>query len=178
LTKASEIAEHTAKAAREPVGAQRRGTHRGQSARVPLITDQDCIQLDIPVIDAIHAEFVVLVNRLGNADTDEFELLFQELLAHTRAHFATEEELMRLTHFPGRHEHLTEHGRVLGDMERFADRLAAGQTIFARAFVEDRIPDWFANHTRTLDHDLALHLKALGGDWGGEADSPRPAPCP
>ena len=169
LTKASEIAEHTANAAREPVGAQRHGAHRGQSGRAPLIADGDCIQLDIPVIDTIHAEFVVLVNRLGNADPEEFATLFQELLAHTRAHFATEEELMRLTHFPGRREHLTEHGRVLGDMERFADRLAAGKTIFARAFVEDRVPDWFANHTRTLDSDLAQHLKAVGGDWGGEA---------
>jgi hemerythrin-like metal-binding protein len=168
LTKASEIAEHTANAALEPVGAQRRGAHRGRSERVPLIADSDCIQLDIPVIDTTHAEFVVLINRLGNADPEEFATLFQELLAHTRAHFAMEEELMRLTHFPGRREHLTEHGRVLGDMERFAERLAAGKTIFARAFVEDRVPDWFANHTRTLDSDLAQHLKAVGGHWSGE----------
>lgn len=169
MTTASEIAEQTANAARKPGGAQRHGTHRVQSGRVSLIADGDCIQLEIPVIDSIHAEFVVLVNRLGNADPEEFVTLFQELLAHTRAHFGTEEELMRLTHFPGRREHLAEHGRVLGDMERFADRLAAGKTIFARAFVEDRVPDWFANHTRTLDRDFAEHLKAVARDGDGVA---------
>ena len=130
----------------------------------PLIANGDCIRLDVPEIDAIHAEFVVLVNRLGEADPCEFATLFQELLVHTRRHFAMEEALMRETHFPGRREHLAEHGRVLGDMERFAERLAAGKTIFARAFVEDRVPAWFADHTRTLDHDLAEHLKAVSGN--------------
>lgn len=127
-----------------------------------LIEDEDYLHLDISEIDAIHAEFAALVNRLAAADRTEFAAVFPELLAHTRVHFATEEDLMRRTNFPGRGEHLAEHGRVLDEMERFAERLAAGKTFFARAYIEDRVPDWFANHTRTLDYSLAIFLKVQG----------------
>ena len=130
---------------------------------MPLIDDDDYLHLDVPDMDLIHAEFAALVNRLAEAEGEAFAALFLELLAHTRGHFAAEEELMRRTHFPGRQEHLAEHGRVLGEMERFAERLAAGKTIFARAYIEDRIPDWFAIHTRTLDYHLATFLKSAGG---------------
>jgi hemerythrin len=128
---------------------------------MPLIEDDDYLHLGIPDMDVIHAEFVSLVNGLADADDEGFAALFPELLAHTRAHFATEEEIMRRTRYPGRQEHLAEHGRVLGEMERFAERLAAGKTLFARAYVEDRIPDWFAIHTQTLDYTLAAYLKAM-----------------
>jgi hemerythrin len=127
-----------------------------------LIEDGDYQHLDIPEIDAIHAEFADLVNRLALADLAEFTVLFQELLAHTRSHFATEEKLMRRTNFPGRQEHVAEHGRVLGEMERFAERLANGKPIFARVYIEDRIPDWFSVHTQTLDYALAIYLKTKG----------------
>ncbi len=129
---------------------------------MPLIEVDDYLHLGIPAMDVVHAEFAVLVNRLAEAEGEAFTALFPELVAHTRAHFAAEEDLMRRTHFPGRQEHLTEHGRVLGEMERFAERLAGGKTIFARAYVEDRIPDWFAAHTQTLDYALAVYLKAKG----------------
>jgi hemerythrin-like metal-binding protein len=129
---------------------------------MPLIDDSDYLHLDVPDIDVIHAEFAALVNRLAEADLSEFAVLFPELVAHTRAHFATEEAFMRRTAFPGRQEHIAEHGRVLGEMERFAERLANGKPIFARAYIEDRIPDWFAAHTKTLDYALAAYLKAKG----------------
>ena len=129
---------------------------------MPLIEDGDYQIVGIPEIDAIHAEFAVLINRLAGADLGEFTSLFQELLAHTRAHFATEEELMRSTNFPGRREHVAEHGRVLGEMERFGERLANGKPFFARAYIEDRIPEWFAVHTQTLDCALAAFLKSKG----------------
>ena len=169
--KASDIAERTAARVPRPCdlgGAGRRRVGFGQPGPVPLIAEAECIRLDVPAIDTIHAEFVVLVNRLAEAGPGEFGALFQELLAHTRLHFAMEEALMRETQFPGRREHLAEHGRVLGDMERFAERLAAGKPIFARAFIEDRVPAWFSDHTRTLDHDLAEHLKAMSGARDGE----------
>lgn len=126
---------------------------------MPLIEDDDYLHLGVPDMDNLHAEFAALVNRLANADGEAFSALFRQVLVHTRAHFAAEEELMRRTNFPGRQEHLAEHGRVLGEMERFADRLAAGKIIFVRAYIEDRIPDWFAGHTQTLDYTLAVFLK-------------------
>jgi len=129
---------------------------------MPLIEDDDYLHLEIPEMDVVHAEFAALVNRLGEAEPEEFAALFPELLVHTRAHFAAEEETMRLTEFPGRQEHIAEHGRVLGEMERFAERLAAGKSFFARAYIEDRIPDWFARHTQTLDYALAAYLRARG----------------
>lgn len=126
---------------------------------MPLIEDNDYLHLGVPDMDVVHAEFATLVNRLAEAEGEAFAALFPKLLAHTRDHFSAEEDLMRRTNFPGRQEHLAEHGRVLGEMERFAERLAAGKTVFARAYIEDRIPDWFAIHTQTLDYTLAVYLK-------------------
>ena len=114
-------------------------------------------------IDEQHRRLFDLANELLQADTKSAVTAAAiQLYQYVRVHFKHEEDLMRRTNFPGRGEHLAEHGRVLGEMERFAERLAAGRTFFARAYIEDRVPDWFANHTRTLDYSLATFLKVQG----------------
>ena len=116
--------------------------------------------LDQPEMDATHREFVDLVNRLGEADKADFIPLFATLTAHTQAHFAAEDRMMEASGFPAIREHRDEHRRVLGELERFGQRVAAGSVLMGRAYVTQQLPGWFDLHAVTMDSALAAHLKA------------------
>lgn len=111
-------------------------------------------------MDATHREFIDFVNRLDQADKTGFMELFPLLVEHTRAHFDAENESMRQSAFPAIAEHQAEHQRVLGELDRFAEKVRQGSIQFARAWVRDRLPDWFNLHAATMDSALAAHLKA------------------
>lgn len=111
-----------------------------------------------PGMDATHAEFVALVNRLAGVDGREFQALFLELLDHTGNHFGTEEALMEESAFPASAEHRAEHWRVLGDLRAMGQRVVQGRIGLARSYLIDQIPHWFAVHAATMDSALAAHL--------------------
>jgi hemerythrin-like metal-binding protein len=116
--------------------------------------------LGIPAMDRAHREFVDLVNRMDRATDASFAYLFSDLIHHTRAHFATEEVLMRATGFPGSQPHRAEHARVLTEMEGLAEHLGRGRLASARRYVQERLPGWFADHAQEMDNPLAEHLRS------------------
>jgi len=114
-------------------------------------------------MDGTHQEFIALVNRVhATANTAEFKQGFAELIEHTKAHFALEDELMRNSNFPGLQEHQWEHNRVLGELNQFQLRVNKGFVAFGRAYIQDKLPEWFAVHANTMDRALAVHLHKLG----------------
>jgi hemerythrin-like metal-binding protein len=115
--------------------------------------------LGIPAMDRSHREFVDLVNRMDKASDANFVYLFSDLIHHTRAHFATEEVLMRATAFPESQPHRDEHARILAEMQRFSERVISGQVALARTYVREQLPSWFARHAREMDSPLAEHLR-------------------
>lgn len=119
--------------------------------------------LGIPAMDRAHREFVDLVNRMDRATDASFAYLFSDLIHHTRAHFATEEVLMRATAFPASQSHREEHARVLAEMEGLAERLGRGRLASARTYVRERLPSWFADHALAMDNPLAQHLRCSAG---------------
>jgi hemerythrin-like metal-binding protein len=116
--------------------------------------------LGITSIDDTHREFVDLVNRLGVAAKPEFIQLFDELFTHTQAHFEQENRLMETSDFPAMREHTDEHQRILGELNRFSQRVAAGSIMMGRAYVTQQLPQWFDLHAKTMDSALASHLKS------------------
>jgi hemerythrin-like metal-binding protein len=126
---------------------------------IPIPELENRYLLGVEAMDVTHREFVDLVNALGASGQTRFAELFTELVAHTRAHFAAEEEMMERSGFPSTAEHRSEHARVLGEMERFVDSLARGRSRLARSYVTEQIPEWFALHAATMDSALAAHLK-------------------
>ncbi|MEW6646500.1 MAG: hemerythrin family protein [Pseudomonadota bacterium] len=111
-----------------------------------------------PGMDATHAEFVALVNRLATAEGREFQTLFLELLDHTGEHFGAEEALMEESGFPAIAEHRAEHWRVLGELRALGQRVMQGRITLARSYVAEQIPSWFSVHAATMDSALAAHL--------------------
>ena len=125
-----------------------------------LIDDfESRFRLGIPAMDRAHLEFVDLVNRMDRATDANFAYLFSDLIHHTRAHFATEEVLMRTTNFPGSQPHRDEHARVLEEMERLGGRLRHGRLALARTYVSEQLPTWFERHAQLMDSPLAEHLR-------------------
>ena len=122
-------------------------------------TDHEQLMLGDAGMDHMHREFLDLHARVLQASGQAFADGFNELLAHTRKHFTSEEILMTATAFPAVAEHKADHQRVLGEMDRFALRIAKGSTQMARAWVKEQLPDWFAVHVRNMDSALAMHLK-------------------
>jgi hemerythrin-like metal-binding protein len=115
--------------------------------------------LGMAQMDKTHAEFVDLINRLGRADKGEFVTLFPTLVEHTQAHFDAEQRLMEDSRFPATGEHRSEHQRVMGELNRFGEKVAAGSTAMGRAYIREQLPQWFEQHTLTMDSALAVHLK-------------------
>jgi hemerythrin len=120
----------------------------------------DRLALGVPAMDRTHREMADLVNRMADCSTASFVYLYPDLVTHTHTHFATEELLMRETRFPATAEHKSEHARVLGEMDAFGQRLAAGRIAMARAYVAEQLPAWFAVHLSTMDSALAAYVRA------------------
>ncbi|MET0065369.1 MAG: hemerythrin domain-containing protein [Candidatus Thiodiazotropha sp.] len=116
-------------------------------------------RLGVSQLDDTHLHFMELLNRMESAEKGVFMRLFQELVAHTEAHFMMEQELMQTTRFPATREHVDEHNRVLGELGRFAIRVAKGSLVLGRAYAIEQLPNWFEVHARTMDSALAAHLK-------------------
>lgn len=111
------------------------------------------------LIDTDHGEFIALVNQLDSASNAEFPALFKQLYQHTERHFDSENRLMEESGFPAESEHKGEHQRVLSEFKQFQTRIDKGLIPFGRAFVKERLPQWFALHVATMDAALAAHVR-------------------
>lgn len=113
-------------------------------------------------LDQTHQAFIRLLNQAASAGKDQFVAQLQQLLEHTQQHFADEEQLMQASNFPSLAEHQAEHRRVLGELQQLATRAQQGRsTLLARAYVRDKLPEWFNLHTATMDSALVAHLHAV-----------------
>jgi hemerythrin-like metal-binding protein len=110
-------------------------------------------------MDATHAEFAALLNRLGETpDAAAFMAGFAALVAHTERHFAAEDLLMVESRFPALGEHRSEHLRVLGQLRQIDERVQRGRLQMGREYIRE-LPAWFDLHAATMDSALAAHLK-------------------
>lgn len=120
---------------------------------------EDELLLGNDAMDQTHREFVALHAELIQAKGPAFGRCFSQLLEHTKRHFAYEEELMQASGFPASAEHKADHQRLLGELDRFSQRLNAGSTVMAKAWLKEQLPDWFLTHVISMDSALAAHLK-------------------
>ncbi|KAF0205880.1 MAG: hypothetical protein FD173_653 [Gallionellaceae bacterium] len=114
-------------------------------------------------LDEQHRELVRMVNRLNgaikNKEGDDTILgLYDELLAFTAFHFATEHRLMEQYAYPGEAQHDQEHAHLVDEAVNFKSRLTQGGDLLAL----QSIKDWLLNHIPYSDIPLAKYLLAHG----------------
>jgi hemerythrin-like metal-binding protein len=118
----------------------------------------DNYSLNHDQMDQTHQEFIELLEQLNNAKGDEFVTQFQTFKEHTKKHFDQELEWMQQTGFSSTAEHNEDHQRILGELTQLEKRLRPTSLPLVKAYLKDRLPQWFELHILTMDSALAAHL--------------------
>jgi len=126
----------------------------------------DSLALNQPTLDHTHQEFVELLNAYGAAlDGGEDALpALRELLAHTEAHFAMEEDWMARCGFEAQNCHASQHAMVLNVMRevvRYAVELGDREPM---AIVRHELSQWFPAHAEMMDAALVFTMEQRGFD--------------
>lgn len=122
-------------------------------------------QVVLDFMNRDHAEFVVLRDKLlgllsAQPPADGVDELLDELLVHTRRHFAEEEKLMQEVQFPPYSMHKAEHDQVLAYMaEQITLWKKERDATALQDWLEKAVGDWFVNHVSTMDHVTAGFIK-------------------
>lgn len=115
----------------------------------------DSLKVGIESIDTRHSEFWELYIAVKKAPNETFVDAFERMIEHTKNHFAEEEAHMKQIIYANLHEHEQEHAKALEEMNYFFEKAKSNKSIFARAYVNDRLEHWFRQHLLNMDSDLA-----------------------
>lgn len=113
-----------------------------------------------------HAEFVALRKHLldllhAGADHTQVDAMLDNLLEHTRLHFAEEEKEMLAAHFTPYPVHKGEHDKVLADMTARIEAWKTARNVTALSdWLEHAVRDWFVNHVSSMDFVTAAFLQS------------------
>ncbi len=117
----------------------------------------DYPQVALDFMNRDHAEFVAMRNKLlglisAQAPEPDVDTLLDEVLAHTRRHFAEEEKLMQANHFPPYAIHKGEHESVLAEMSIHIESWKQRRDWKAlRDWLDHKVGNWFVTHVGTMD---------------------------
>ena len=116
------------------------------------------LKLNIKEIDEMHDEFLALLEKAKKSN-DTIKAL-EEIIEHTKEHFAYEESIMQEKNYYGYGEHKEEHEKILGEMVYFYEKAKKGFRAFAKAYIDEYALDKFSNHILKIDSQLAMFLKS------------------
>jgi hemerythrin-like metal-binding protein len=120
------------------------------------------LQLGEPMTDAMHAEFVELLDEAACAADEALVAALDAWIAHTRQHFAQEEAWMEEMDFGPRHCHAGQHRHVLYAAGEVRRQIAEeGRFAIGRQRVSE-LREWFAGHVRTMDSMMVESLRECG----------------
>ena len=91
------------------------------------------LSVGIEEIDAQHKVLVDLLNQIHEAiqqrhGAEVTARILEKLGEYTRTHFAVEESLMRIMHYPDYERHKAEHDKLIEQLNVFHAKLVAGKT--------------------------------------------------
>lgn len=115
-----------------------------------------------PVIDAQHRRLFGISNELidavlSNRARSDTEQLLQELIHHTREHFATEEGILARANHPLSAEHRDHHAALLGKAERLYRQFHQGE-VGAGELIAFLTFDVITNHILKEDLKFAANI--------------------
>ena len=91
------------------------------------------LSVGIEEIDAQHKVLVDLLNQIHEAiqqrrGAEVTNQILERLGEYTRIHFAVEESLMRIMHYPEYERHKVEHDKLIAQLNSFRTKLVSGKT--------------------------------------------------
>ena len=117
-------------------------------------------------MDGEHQAMVAVIRRLYDENGKQpgspaVQRALDDLLAETRAHFASEEGLMRAVGYTDAQEHRDEHAALLAELQVVIERARKSPetiTIDTLSF----ITAWFTDHVQVADLALAQFIEDSG----------------
>ena len=124
-------------------------------------------KLNIENIDKEHKTLFELGNDLLNriyVDKDQIEIKrsIDELIEHTKTHFANEEILMKQKNYYGINKHLAEHENLIRSIEKKYDKIIKAEDIEEKAKFLTFIIEWIIRHI--IDEDRKFGKFYHGND--------------
>lgn len=128
-----------------------------------LITWNEDLRTGDDQIDHQHMYLIEQTNRLyelaaNGVSPDECERIVTKLLKYVQKHFSAEENLMGELAYPGVSEHRQAHQSFTAKVNAYYVRIKNGETLTPET-VKYLLADWFENHIRKYDLDLARYSK-------------------
>jgi hemerythrin len=120
------------------------------------------LTLNHPAIDTLHEEMTTLLEAAIAAPDSTLLNALTGLQRHCEHHFAQEESLMTDQHFAGYNEHRHEHQQLLAEFNSMVNAVTRGRHRLARAWLNERLPEWFHLHVANLDGLLVSFLNCIG----------------
>lgn len=125
-----------------------------------------------PVMDEHHHTLFRLIDQLDNAilEKNEHALIgevLDSLLRYTKMHFAAEEHLMRMSCFPGMHEHKDAHDRLVNQVQELQRKHRRGDRAVIKQFM---MRDWLVNHILGMDDLYVPYFRKAFGHTKKETD--------
>ncbi|GAB4122248.1 MAG: hypothetical protein Kow001_20340 [Acidobacteriota bacterium] len=133
---------------------------------MPLVTWKDEYSVGIVRLDLQHKTMVEMINRLyeamseGHGNNVLGEIL-GKLIAYTRTHFSTEEELFSRFGYPAAKEHKAEHEFLIAKAHEWKNQFQSGNQMLA-VQVANTLKSWLVNHIQQSDQQYAPFLQSKG----------------
>lgn len=117
-------------------------------------------RLGHPLLDRQHGRLAAETRALHAALSRgrPARAILGRLIRATRAHFASEDRLMRLVGYADEAGHRALHDGVMAEMLRMRAELAAGRALHPRH--ADQVGEWLQHHTDEADRKLVERLRA------------------
>jgi len=136
---------------------------------MPFIVWTNELTVDVKLLDNDHKRIAILINDLheglmAGRDSKYLELIFDELVACTRLHFAHEERILAEAGYGGAEEHKKEHEKKVEQVLIMRERFKNARESADYLEVLDQLKKWLFTHMETSDKEFVAHLKAAGVD--------------
>ena len=130
---------------------------------MPTLPWTDALSLNLPLVDDPHRDFVhvlAAVEAMGDAALPD---AWRHLVARAEAMFAAEDRWMQQSRFASAHCHCLQHQMVLRVLRETQEQARLGDASLLRQMARE-FATWFALHLRSMDADLARHLRRVDYD--------------
>lgn len=131
-----------------------------------LMAWSDALEGGVAAIDAEHRQLADLINGLydsaSSGDAGRTVRLFDDLLAHTVAHFRHEEALFVNTAYPDAERHKRHHALLTAKAIEYRDCAAKGDMSALIAEVLPRLAGSLVHHIQKDDKETCAFLNAMG----------------
>lgn len=132
---------------------------------------------DFRTMDGEHRLQIALLQAFRESvregrDPVETARILEQVDEFTRAHFMSEQLLMRLYDYPQYQRHVAEHDRMVEDLEELGVQFRSGDHKLAAATAEALVA-WLVGHIQRSDRDVAQYLGLISeGHNPGDPGAP------